>query len=337
MVKQSRIKQLRNKDIHPITLYKNMKRILTVIAFLFVSNLYAQKNEISKADSLRDEGNLELAIIEYGKLYRGNPKDDTNTYDFACALALDKQIDTAFYYLNLAVEKDTTIRPLTDPDFYFLIENNKWKDFQNKMIDRVEVKYGKYENLDLSKELWTMQLKDQAFYYHLEVAEKKSGRNSPIVSAIWELKHLINQKNIKRIQEIIKENGWPKKSVVKGSAAGTVFLVIQHADIEIQKKYLPLMTEAANNGEASWRSLALLIDRVNLGEGKRQIYGSQIGIEPKSGKFYVSPLVDPENVNKRRNEVGLGKIEDYVKHWNITWDIKKHKEMTEKLEKSLNR
>ena len=42
--------------------------------------------------------------------------------------------------------------------------------------------------------------------------------------------------------------------------------------------------------------------------------------------------VDPENVDKRRAEVGLGTLADYIGHWNLTWDIKKHKERVAKIE-----
>lgn len=297
-----------------------MKSLLLLAGILVCSLCFAQQYEASKADSLRDEGDLKAAIDEYAKLFKENPEDRTNTYNYACALALDQQIDTAFYFLNIATAKDTTVQALNDPDFYYLTEDERWEKLADKLVERVEVKYGKYENLPLSKELWTMKIKDQAFYYHLEVAEKKAGRESPIIRALWELKKQLNAKNVERIEEIIAEHGWPKKSVVKGSAAGTVFLIVQHADITVQKKYLPLMKEAADNGEASWSSLALLIDRVNLKEGEQQIYGSQI-YRNEDDSYYVKDLKEPEYVNQRRKEVGLGPIEDYVKRWNVEWNV----------------
>ena len=134
------------------------------------------------------------------------------------------------------------------------------------------------------------------------------------------MKKKINEENLDRIIEIIDTKGWPKKSVVKEDAALTVFLVIQHADLETQKKYLPIMKEAANNREADWSSLALLIDRVNLGEGKEQIYGSQI-YRNEDGSFYVKDLEEPEYVNQRRKEVGLGPIEDYLSRYGIEWTV----------------
>ena len=310
--------------------YKKMKKIISflVLVISFSTLTFAQGPEPSKADSLRDEGQLDLAIQEYAKIFKADPDNRNNTYNYSCALALTRQRDSAFHYLNIAVSNDTSVRVFNDPDFYFLLEDERWEALQKKMIERVEVKFGKYENLPLAKELWKMKVKDQAFYYHLDVAEKVAGRKSPIISALWELKHQINKENVRRIEEIIAEHGWPKKSVVKGSAASTVFLIIQHADIEIQKKYLPMMREAANNKEASWSSLALLIDRVNLREGGKQIYGSQI-YRNEDGSFYVKDLEEPEYVNQRRKEVGLGPIEDYVKRWGIEWTIEQKEKLNE--------
>jgi len=296
--------------------------ILTfMIGIFFLGNAFGQQFEKSKADSLREAGNLKLAIEEFSGLYKQDPTNRNNTYDFACALALDKQIDTAFYYLNMATANDTSVQALIDPDFYYLIEDARWGELQDKLVERVEAKYGKYQNLELSKELWTMHIKDQAFYYHIHLAGRTIGMDSPIVFALWELKRQINDRNLERVIEIIETQGWPKESVVKGSAASAVFLVIQHADPETQKKYLPVMKEAANNGEASWSSLALLIDRVNLGEGKEQVYGSQI-YRNEDGSFYVKDLMEPEYVNQRRKEVGLEPIEDYVRNWGIEWTVK---------------
>ena len=90
------------------------------------------------------------------------------------------------------------------------------------------------------------------------------------------------------------------------------------------------MRDAVKNGKANSSSLALLEDRVALRKGGKQIYGSQIGRDQETGEYFVSPLIDPENVDKRRAEVGLGPIADYISNWNMTWDVKKHIERSEK-------
>ncbi len=93
-----------------------------------------------------------------------------------------------------------------------------------------------------------------------------------------------------------------------------------------------MMRAAVKKGNANASSLALLEDRVALHQGKRQIYGSQIHTDKETPEMYVAPLIDPENVDKRRAEVGLGKLADYVSHWDLVWDIEKHKERIAKIE-----
>lgn len=274
----------------------------------------------SLGDIARDNGDLSKAIKEFKLIYNEDNTDLVNIYNLACAYALRKQSDSAFFYLNIASISDSSVRALNDPDFYFLTEDPRWLDLENSLIQKVESIHGKYENIELSKELWRMKIKDQAFYYHLKIAEKSNDKNSIIIDALWETKNLINKSNVNRIEEIIEQYGWPKKSMVGDNAAGTVFLVIQHAEIDVQKKYLPKMREAADNGEANWSSLALLIDRVNLREGIEQIYGSQL-YGNSDGTYYVKDLFDPEYVNQRRKSVGLGPIEAYVARWNVVWEI----------------
>ncbi len=297
------------------------KSFILAILCLFSSMALAQQFVLSPADSLREAGDFEGAIVEYARIFEAEPDNRTNTYNYACALALTRQVDTAFHYLNIAVENDSSVQALTDPDFYFLIEDERWATLEDQLIERIEAKHGQYKNLALSKELWRMKLKDQAFYDQMKLASKTLGYESPIFHVLTEAKRKVNEEILTRLEEIIAEHGWPKKSEVKGSAAQAAFLIVQHADLEVQKKYLPMMREAADNEEASWRSLALLIDRVNLREGKQQIYGSQIGRNAEDGTFYVDNLEDPEYVNQRRASVGLGPIQDYVKRWDIEWTI----------------
>ena len=42
-------------------------------------------------------------------------------------------------------------------------------------------------------------------------------------------------------------------------------------------------------------------------------------------KVYVRPLIDPDNVDKRRAEVGLGPIQEYISKWGTTWDVEEYK------------
>ena len=105
----------------------------------------------------------------------------------------------------------------------------------------------------------------------------------------------------------------------------TFFAVIQHSDLKTQEKYLPIMREAVKSGKARADQLALLEDRVALKEGRRQIYGSQLGMDPITKKTYVCPLVDPGNVDARRAKVGLPPMQEYLEPAGIKWDVEQYK------------
>ena len=178
----------------------------------------------------------------------------------------------------------------------------------------------------------TIYQEDQKYRMQLDDIEKKYGRESNELNDLWEIIIEKDAENLLLVKKILDENGWLGPDIIGKQGNSTLFLVIQHSDLETQLKYLPMMRDAVKKENARPADLALLEDRVALRQGKRQIYGSQIGMDPETGEYFVSPLIDPENVDKRRAEVGLGTIADYITHWGMTWDIKKHKERTAKIE-----
>lgn len=63
--------------------------------------------------------------------------------------------------------------------------------------------------------------------------------------------------------------------------------------------------------QVSQKNVAYLTDRVLLAEGKKQIYGTQFSLV--DGAWQVRPLEDEANVDKRRAEIGLSTMAEYVK------------------------
>jgi hypothetical protein len=155
--------------------------------------------------------------------------------------------------------------------------------------------------------------------------EQEFGAESPEVLAHIQKIVENDSINLIKVKNILDEYGWLGADIIGRQGNTTLFLVIQHADLETQEKYLPMMRSAVEDGNASAADLALLEDRVALREGKRQIYGSQIGYDEDRKTYYVLPLEDPDNVNARRREVGLGRIEEYIANWGLTWDVESYK------------
>jgi hypothetical protein len=98
-----------------------------------------------------------------------------------------------------------------------------------------------------------------------------------------------------------------------------------------------MMREAVKEGNADSKGLALLEDRVALGEGKKQIYGSQLEMDYTTNLYILSPMIDPDNVDKRRAEVGLKPIAEYLNFFGLTWDVEKFKKSMEEYDAEKNK
>lgn len=149
------------------------------------------------------------------------------------------------------------------------------------------------------------------------------------------LRNIMREKdkiNLVRVKAIISKYGWlgPQKVGFQGSQ--TLFLVIQHADLTTQEQYLPMIRTAEKNGEILSSNLALLEDRINMRQGKKQRYGSQTFYDKKSDKTYFYPIEDPDRLDERRKSMGLGPIKDYAVLSRIKWDIEAYKKMLPEIE-----
>ena len=123
----------------------------------------------------------------------------------------------------------------------------------------------------------------------------------------------IDAANTERMRAIVNQYGWPGPSLVGPDGSEAAFMLVQHADLAFQQKMLPLVEKAYRSGGLSGQDYALLLDRVRVGEGKPQVYGTQAkrfeewnGQEPA-----LQPIEDEANVDKRRAEVGLPPLAEY--------------------------
>ncbi len=136
---------------------------------------------------------------------------------------------------------------------------------------------------------------------------------------LWQQIHQIDSINLAKIEQIIKQYGYPGQSLVGSKQGNTAWLVIQHSSLSVQEKYFPLMQQAAKEDEMQKSNLALLTDRIRLAKGQQQLYGTQV-ISDSTGKKAFGPIEDEANVNKRRAEVGLGPIEEYAKQFGLDYN-----------------
>ena len=153
---------------------------------------------------------------------------------------------------------------------------------------------------------------DQKYRSGWDSAIQQYGMNSP------QIIHRIRQMNFQdsvdmaRVGGILDKYGWLSKVQTSADASDALFLVLQHATLPSQLKYLPALKKAVKEKKVKAADYALLLDRTNMYQGKFQIYGSQINYDEK-GHIHIYPIDDEPDVNRRRKQVGLPSMKQYLK------------------------
>ncbi|SOC55215.1 DUF6624 domain-containing protein [Ornithinimicrobium cerasi] len=116
-----------------------------------------------------------------------------------------------------------------------------------------------------------------------------------------------------RLKQIVAEHGWPTISLVGEDGEDAAWAIAQHSDHdpEFQARAVQLIGEAVERGDASPGNLAYLTDRVAVGSGQAQTYGTQVGCGP-DGPEPATPIADEAVVDAARARVGLAPLSDYL-------------------------
>lgn len=113
------------------------------------------------------------------------------------------------------------------------------------------------------------------------------------------------------VMSIYKKYGWPTWSLVGHRAAHDYWLLVQHQTPAVQRELLPALRRAVAAKKASPVEYAYLYDRVMVGEGKPQHWGTQVAC--KDGKPVIDRVDDPAGLASRRRALHLAREEEYMK------------------------
>lgn len=147
------------------------------------------------------------------------------------------------------------------------------------------------------------------------------GNDSEELDSLWQVINYTDSMNTVQLRGIVLQYGWPGNSLVGSNGSRAAFLILQHSDMDstIQEEFLPIITQAAKNGECEWQYVAYLTDRILVfKKGEKQKYGTQLRFNEESKLWEPFPIEDPDNVDERRKEIGLFPMEDYLKMYNKT-------------------
>lgn len=315
--------------------------LILLFAMLSFSNLNAQTNKNSYSELIKkgwklclDKNFIASAKI-YEKAFKINTKVPLNDrYNAACIYALANNLNDAYKHLFIAVNTLNwyDINHLkNDSDLKNIRTDKRWNELitiMQKTKQKIKKNYDKKLVVVLDK----IYFDDQSTRSQIRSKEKKYGRNSNEMKAFW--KEILHKDsiNLLKVSKILDTQGWPSKNKIGARGVSTIFLVIQHANQETKLKYLPLINDAVKKDELPKRQYAMFYDRLVLGQGKRQLYGTQLAMGKENKKPYVLPLEDAKNVDKRRGKMGLNSMQENLNRWNLTWNVDEYQKMLPKIE-----
>ena len=252
---------------------------------------------IFHADSLYEQGRYDDAIRVYTEAFA----DDRYIFP--------SKLSSVAYKLRM-VDKDEAAykfdkhRIRMEKDYYQMPDSATVPSYEDE-FDKRAVIYN--YDLSLKNHLEEMLERDQAYRTQWILSRQLHHEETQRDIALRLRADSIDSLNQVEIRQILKEHGFPKKTEVGTSACEAAWIIIQHAPLDVQKEYLPMLERAATEGNIQAALVATLHDRIDVREGHPQKYGTQ---RNSNG---LCPLLNEKMVNQWRKEVGLPPLDESAK------------------------
>ncbi len=166
---------------------------------------------------------------------------------------------------------------------------------------------------EILAEVWEKDQDIRVQMLKLNTAVIVEGRTELIDSLVFVSEEVerIDDENLVIVEDVLQQ-GLP--AGLSADSYNTIWIVIDHASIEKQEEYLPIVEQMSAEGLIPIDKHAILLDRVAMRQKRPQRYGSQVlqfG-QADAVKSYVWPVENPMVLDSLRSSVGMSPIADYV-------------------------
>ena len=230
-----------------------------------------------------------------------SPKNPVHLYEAAVVSARTLHERLAFMFLNMAAERG----------FSYYEHASQNKDFPS--LDEVKFKQCLERIKKTDSLMIYLTIRLDSVFEKDQIWRKEWTRtppDSPDYERIRQQIIKVDSINLTEIEDIISEYGIWGQSLRSVGAQNAMFLVLQHAPLDIQEKYFDQVEDAVERGEIGSWNFALLIDRMMLRKTGVQKYGTQCTFV--NGKAEVHNLIDSTKVDEYRKEMGLEPLSEYM-------------------------
>ncbi len=128
--------------------------------------------------------------------------------------------------------------------------------------------------------------------------------------------------NRAKAKKIFNKYGYPTISMVGKEKAHEFWVIVQNCnmDVDFQLAVLKVTDKLIHTGEADAHDYAYLSDRVRINLGQKQIYGTQVEFNKAKNSYEPFELNNPKEVDKRRKELNLESMAEYIKKMNKKYE-----------------
>ncbi len=289
-------------------------KIKIVLLLLIVQHNILTAQYIPKFTGQVDSVRYKLYAARLTRVGLDLPEDSIHRWHniYICYLHLKAPEDTVSKYVQKAFEYDNIIecdniwKNQEKYAGFFKSYPTAWKSFCHQ-CDSVQTHFDK----KLMQRLFVIEANDQRYRKEMSLSEIATYPN------IWKKQLLLDSINILQIDSIIQQYGYPTRQLVGIDLTKIPFLVIQHAPLNIQEKYFPIIEMAANSHSIDKSDVAYLRDRILMKKGLPQIYGTQLKWNEKKQKMELYKVAELKKVDELRKGVGLNSLVEYLKDNNV--------------------
>jgi hypothetical protein len=170
-------------------------------------------------------------------------------------------------------------------------------------VQKLVAKHGNGTDEQLQQRLRSMARRDQA------VRTAKYVSNTAAEALVKEQEQVDIQLTAE-LKAIVANKGWPTIPLVGLQASEDAALILTHSrDRDFQRAMIPRLRQLREQGEILGSSIAAIVDKLLLSEGKPQRFGTQF--EFADGKGRMFPVEDPAHLDERRAKYLLPPIAEY--------------------------
>lgn len=314
------------------------KTLLSILLLLFaLTKVFTQDYATLAKQGYKvyEDKNYAKSVDIFEQAFKLEKPKSSDLYNAACSASLAKQTHKAFDFLNQAIDTGYSNygHLKVDTDLVSLYEDNRWKEIITKIEKKQADELAKLKYPKIAKMLDFMVVSDQAGRNKMtELTNKGFEQNSTDMLRAYKDEINADSLNMIILKKLFREYGFLGFEEVGKQGSSNFWLMMQHCDRDpvFQEEVLSEMKKHIERKNANPSNYAYLIDRVSVNTYKPQVYGTQMKLNQNRISYEPQTVIEPENLNKRRAEVGLSTIEEYIGIMNSTYKGSLSKKSAEK-------